>query len=70
MNRADFLAKIEWEGGVYDALVYGLKPDDLDEGEDDGLRQEWGALVAIYKRLEPTIEAIESYIEGVAGEVA
>lgn len=29
-NIHDFLSKIDWEGGVYEALQYGLKVSDYD----------------------------------------
>jgi hypothetical protein len=30
MNIHDFLGKIDWEGGVYEALQYGLKTNEYD----------------------------------------
>ncbi len=68
MDKADFVSKIEWEGGIYDALEYGLKHTDLDEGEDDSLRSAWAEAEALYARLEQAIEAIESTLHLTEGE--
>lgn len=50
MNYAEFVAKIEWEGGVLDALDYGLKHADL-VGDDEitrDLRSVWAELERRY----------------------
>lgn len=34
MTPKEFAGKVEWEGGLYDALFgYGLKSSDLEDGE-------------------------------------
>ena len=33
MNIEDFKAKIEWEGGIFEALEYGLKYSDIDQSD-------------------------------------
>ena len=69
MCAEDFAAKIEWEGGIYAALDYGLKSSDLDPDDESvkDLREAWRALEDIHQaglrdavaHLEGILEAIE-----------
>jgi hypothetical protein len=46
MNAKQLAGKIEWEGGLVDALEYGLGEDSLDaEGTPPELKKAWDALV-------------------------
>lgn len=42
-NREEVLDKVEWEGGYFDALEYGLKTTDMPEGDDE-LISAWQAM--------------------------
>lgn len=59
-EELDFLAKIEWEGGIVDALEYGLTEDDLPDCE---LRDLWTEVRARYQEIEPSIYRIHDLIE-------
>jgi hypothetical protein len=63
MLVADFVSKIEWEGGIIDALEYGLTAESLDEGEDDGLRSAWAELESMWLTVESQVRRIESLLE-------
>lgn len=53
MTVGDFAAKVEWEGGVVDALDYGLKADDLDPDDEASkpLREAWAEMERIYREV-------------------
>lgn len=63
MNGPDFAGKVQWEGGVVDALDYGLKHTDLDIGEDDELRQVWQELEQQWDVMRIMVEQAESLLE-------
>ncbi len=50
LTAPHFAAKVEWEGGVVEALTYGLKVDHLDPDDPVSveLRSKWGELQAIW----------------------
>lgn len=50
MTAADFASKVEWEGGIIDALDYGLKPADAPEGP---LRDAWARAYELWQQFEP-----------------
>lgn len=51
MSADDFAAKVEWEGGVVDALEYGLKHTDLDPNDElsRDLREAWKEAERIFR---------------------
>lgn len=51
MDREDLKAKIDWEGGVYEALKYGLTANDID---DENLRLIWADLEEHWADYEKT----------------
>ncbi|MDU4503921.1 MAG: hypothetical protein E7J02_13125 [Staphylococcus warneri] len=61
----DTLDKIEWEGGAYEALDYGIKADDFDNAE---LRKVWQEMEAHNKEIEKLSRIIDQAIEEVAGD--
>lgn len=63
MSAAEFAAKVEWEGGVLEALEYGLTVDDIDLGEVE-LRGLWGPLQDAYRTLGPLVDAAEAFLSG------
>ncbi len=60
-SRAALAAKIEWEGGLMEALDYGVKTADMPEG-DEALAEAWAALEAAHKALEPLAAAVEALL--------
>lgn len=69
MSASDFEAKIEWEGGAYDAWEYGLKASDLApslvelrkawEAFDAAMQEASGALMEFNEALERALRAEE-----------
>jgi hypothetical protein len=68
MSPADFNAKVDWEGGIYDSLEYGLKHTDLDP-DDEGsreLREAWQALETVWRdQVKPLGERVEELLEAI-----
>ncbi len=58
----DTLNKIEWEGGAFEALTYGIKADDFDNAE---LRKVWQELEEHGKE----IVKLDRIIDEAVGEV-
>lgn len=61
MSEEEFVAKIDWEGGVMSALEYGLRQDDLEE-PNTPLGHAWGELQMAYRALNPKIKVVEDLI--------
>ena len=51
MTTRDFLAKIEWEGGIEAAIEYGLNPTDAADPE---VARQWQAIVDQYEGKQMT----------------
>lgn len=47
-SRMDLACKIDWEGGIFDSLDYGIRAGDMPEGDDE-LIEAWTALDVAYK---------------------
>ena len=62
MNEDEFLGKVEWEGGVLDALEYGLKAEHLKD-QNRTLFIQWRLLEKAWKSFQPTLGAVEQYFE-------
>lgn len=65
MTPANFNAKIEWEGGIIEALDYGLKPADAPEGP---LRDAWTRAYDLWQQMEPVIREIDELLEAIDEE--
>jgi hypothetical protein len=60
-NRADVAAKIEWEGGIWETLEYGLAYTDMPEG-DDALASAWAALQAAFGQARHLAREVEKLL--------
>lgn len=65
MTAQDFAGKVEWEGGILEAVDYGLKPEDAPEGP---LRELWAQLVAQYALIEPIMRKVQRALDDASGE--
>ena len=68
MTPARFASKVEWEGGVQDALDYGLKATDLDPEDPNSreLREAWGELERIYReQYQPAERKVDDILDGI-----
>jgi len=66
-SREHLAAKIEWEGGVLEALDYGITTGDMPEGDAE-LAEAWGKLEAAWKQLSPLADAVTDLLEGGSGD--
>ena len=66
MSAKDFAAKVEWEGGILEALDYGLKHTDLAADDPDAadLRAGWKTLEEMYEEMKPALHDMEGLLEG------
>ena len=62
MTAADFASKVEWEGGVMEALDYGLKPAHAPEGP---IREAWTRLYQVWQQLSPIADEVSRLLNGV-----
>jgi hypothetical protein len=62
MTEDEFLQKVEWEGGVVEALEYGLRADMLKD-PNIKLGRLWKSLETAWLGLQPLMGAVESYFE-------
>jgi hypothetical protein len=60
-NRQELADKIEWEGGLEDALDYGIKSSDLPESETK-LIAAWALMEAAFDELERAKRAVAELI--------
>lgn len=56
----DLRGKVDWEGGVLDAIEYGIKPAEVPEGE---LRDLWTQACALHEQLDPVLERIGKLLD-------
>jgi len=56
-----FAGKVDWEGGVYAALEYGLSADELPEGHPE-LEALWREMENKYDELEELIAKVNGWL--------
>lgn len=61
MSDEDFLAKIAWEGGIWAAVEYGLKPTHL--AENSPYRKPWERIIAAVDSVSDDLALFEGAIE-------
>jgi len=61
-NRLELAGKVEWEGGLIEALGYGITADMMPE-DDDELTEAWTALKAAYSQVEALARPVEKMLE-------
>lgn len=62
MNEERFASKVEYEGGIFDALDYGLRSTDLDD-QDSDLAVAWEALEKAFDNMRPALAEVERILE-------
>jgi hypothetical protein len=66
-DRAAVAAKVEWEGGIIEALEYGIHAADMPAG-DTGLTAAWQALEDAFDALQPLAATVGDMLEAAAYE--
>lgn len=59
MSEEDFAAKIHWEGGIMDALDYGLRSEDVVPGD---LHNLWEELEGYWAQMQSTVYELDDYV--------
>ncbi len=62
MTESAFAGKVEWEGGIFEALDYGLKPADVVEGP---LREAWTRLYQLWQQISPIADEVNRLLDGI-----
>ena len=60
-SRAELAGKIEWEGGLMEALDYGIKTGMMPEGDTE-LTEAWAKLEASYRETARLAEVVEAML--------
>lgn len=65
MSPKDFAAKVEWEGGILEALDCGLSYKDLDPNDPDSfeLRRAWSSLEGAFEEMQFGLRDLEEIFE-------
>lgn len=63
MKAEDFLAKVDWEGGIDAALDYGLSASDIEDDDDSELREAWETLERLRDQGDEARRLIEQRLE-------
>ncbi len=61
-SREDLAAKIEWEGGLMEALDYGIKTEMMPEGDAE-LAEAWAKLEASFRETSKLADAVTELLE-------
>lgn len=59
-SALDLANKCDWEGGIFGALEYGIKTDEI---EDQNIKQLWAKLEILYNEMEPTIAELQDIFD-------
>lgn len=62
MTESAFASKVEWEGGVLEALEYGLKPADAPPGP---IRIAWMRVYQVWQQLSPIADEVGRLLDGI-----
>lgn len=60
-TRQNLANKIEWEGGIYGALEYGITAGDINQGDTE-LVEAWTSLEEAYRAFEAAAGAVEALL--------
>jgi hypothetical protein len=60
LTRERLAAKVVWEGGVFEALRYGVRSDQIADRE---LAQLWQEMETLYQRISPLAWRIDSLLD-------
>lgn len=60
-DRLAVASKVEWEGGLIDALGYGIHAKDMPAGDTE-LTAAWTALENAWNAMQPLITAVDALL--------
>jgi hypothetical protein len=61
-SRERLASKIDWEGGLLDAIDYGIKATDMPEGDDE-LAKAWKKLEDAYSEVVPHAAQVSALLD-------
>lgn len=61
-NREELAGKIDWEGGLWSALEYGISAEDMPEGDSD-LMEAWAELERHWKAASKAANVIYEMLD-------
>jgi hypothetical protein len=61
-SREALAAKIEWEGGVLESVDYGIRVEDMPEGDTE-LAELWAELVPAYQKADELASKVHTLLE-------
>lgn len=61
-SRADVAGKVSWEGGIIEALEYGIHASHMPAGDDE-LTAAWQALEDAFNALQPLAATVGDLLE-------
>lgn len=61
-SREDLAGKIEWEGGILESVDYGIKAEDMPEGDTE-LAELWAEMAEHYKKASAVADKIGAILE-------
>jgi hypothetical protein len=62
-SREAVAGKIEWEGGIFEALDYGIKTEDMPEGDTE-LAEAWRDLAVAYASASVLADKVQALLDG------
>jgi hypothetical protein len=70
MTPASFAGKVDWEGGVFEALAWGLSHTHLnpDDPSSRDLRQAWHELETAYQAMRPLECRVDALLDDIEDE--
>lgn len=60
-DRLAVAGKIEWEGGIMEALDYGVRAEHMPEGDKELIRA-WSALEDAYRAVKKLADAVDDLL--------
>lgn len=60
-SREALAAKIAWEGGLIESLDYGIRPEDMPEGDTE-LAEAWKALYDAYQVVDRLADKVDELL--------
>jgi len=64
MNTEEFAGKVEWEGGIEEALQYGLRSTDIDDNPE--LEAAWAEMEKVWAEWQVYVRAVEELLPDTA----
>lgn len=61
-SRERLVSKIDWEGGLLDAIEYGIRAEDMPEGDDE-LAKAWKKLEDAYNEVVPHAAQVSALLD-------